>query len=133
MHILKEFWTKEIHEPDVKSSYEYVLNLWEWLDNALQIAFGSYDYRINVKWKEKNVHANLLKRYITKVTTMDETLTDDISLPAASLAVVEDDDKCSSCEDYGFEILPEFVGWDSKETVKDMKFGDELLQSSDVN
>ncbi|GFN80849.1 Zinc finger protein [Plakobranchus ocellatus] len=38
MHVLRELWTKEIEEPDVKSSYEYVLNLRECLDDTLKIA-----------------------------------------------------------------------------------------------
>ncbi|GFO44380.1 hypothetical protein PoB_007088500 [Plakobranchus ocellatus] len=38
MHILRELWMKEIEEPDVKSSYEYVLNLRERLDDTLKIA-----------------------------------------------------------------------------------------------
>ncbi|GFO11813.1 Zinc finger protein [Plakobranchus ocellatus] len=38
MHILRELWKKEIEEPDVKSSYEYVLNLRERLDDTLKIA-----------------------------------------------------------------------------------------------
>ncbi|GFN80780.1 Zinc finger protein [Plakobranchus ocellatus] len=37
MHILRELWTKEIKESDVKSSYEYVLNLRERLDNTLKM------------------------------------------------------------------------------------------------
>ncbi|GFN97913.1 multiple epidermal growth factor-like domains protein 6 [Plakobranchus ocellatus] len=37
-HILRELWTKEIEEPDVKSSYEYVLNLSERLEDTLKIA-----------------------------------------------------------------------------------------------
>ncbi|GFN91319.1 Zinc finger protein [Plakobranchus ocellatus] len=38
VHILRELWTKEIEEPEVKSSYEYVLNLRERLDDTLKIA-----------------------------------------------------------------------------------------------
>ncbi|GFO36278.1 Zinc finger protein [Plakobranchus ocellatus] len=38
MHILRELWMKEIEEPEVKSSYEYVLNLRERLDDTLKIA-----------------------------------------------------------------------------------------------
>ncbi|GFO28529.1 gypsy retrotransposon integrase-like protein 1 [Plakobranchus ocellatus] len=38
MHIIRELWTKKIEEPDVKSSYEYVLNLRERLDDTLKIA-----------------------------------------------------------------------------------------------
>ncbi|GFR70659.1 zinc finger protein [Elysia marginata] len=38
MHILRELWTKDIEEPEVKTSYEYVLNLRDRLDNTLKIA-----------------------------------------------------------------------------------------------
>ncbi|GFR66735.1 zinc finger protein [Elysia marginata] len=38
MHILRELWTKDIEKPEVKSSYEYVLNLRERLDDSLKIA-----------------------------------------------------------------------------------------------
>ncbi|GFN85107.1 Zinc finger protein [Plakobranchus ocellatus] len=38
MHILRELWRKEVEEPDVKSSYEYVLDLRERLKDILQIA-----------------------------------------------------------------------------------------------
>ncbi|GFS26061.1 reverse transcriptase [Elysia marginata] len=38
MHILRELWTKDIEEPEVKTSYEYVLNLRERLDDTLNIA-----------------------------------------------------------------------------------------------
>ncbi|GFO25737.1 Zinc finger protein [Plakobranchus ocellatus] len=37
MHILRELWTKEIKEPDAKSSYEYVLSVRERLDDTLKI------------------------------------------------------------------------------------------------
>ncbi|GFR83834.1 zinc finger protein [Elysia marginata] len=36
MHILRELWTKDIEEPEVKTSYEYVLNLRERLDDTLK-------------------------------------------------------------------------------------------------
>ncbi|GFR96681.1 zinc finger protein [Elysia marginata] len=38
MHILRELWTKDIEEPEVKTSYEYVLNLRERLDDTLKKA-----------------------------------------------------------------------------------------------
>ncbi|GFS14366.1 zinc finger protein [Elysia marginata] len=38
MHNLRELWTKDIEEPEVKTSYEYVLNLRERLDDTLKIA-----------------------------------------------------------------------------------------------
>ena len=38
MHILRELWTKDIDEHDVKSSYQYVLDLRERLDDILKLA-----------------------------------------------------------------------------------------------
>ncbi|GFR86279.1 zinc finger protein [Elysia marginata] len=38
MYILGKLWTKDIEEPKVKTSYEYVLNLRERLDDTLKIA-----------------------------------------------------------------------------------------------
>ncbi|GFR72342.1 reverse transcriptase [Elysia marginata] len=38
MHILRELWTKNIEEPEVKTSYEHVLNLRERLGDTLKIA-----------------------------------------------------------------------------------------------
>ncbi|GFN90448.1 Zinc finger protein [Plakobranchus ocellatus] len=82
------------------------------------------DYRINVNEKEKTFHANLLKSYITRDTASDETSTGDNSVQAVSLAVVEDEG--SGWDECGCVALPEFGGWSSKETVKDLNFGDYL-------
>ncbi|GFS15749.1 zinc finger protein [Elysia marginata] len=38
MPILRELWTNDIEEPEAKTSYEYVLNLRERLDDTLKIA-----------------------------------------------------------------------------------------------
>ena len=38
MHILKELWTKEVEEPEVKNSYQYVFELREKLENTLNLA-----------------------------------------------------------------------------------------------
>ncbi|GFO06801.1 hypothetical protein PoB_003330600 [Plakobranchus ocellatus] len=71
-------------------------------------------------------HARLLKRYITRDNASDETPTGDGSVPAASLAVVKDDDEGSSCNDCGCEFLSELGSCGRKESVKDLKFGDDL-------
>ncbi|GFO13294.1 Zinc finger protein [Plakobranchus ocellatus] len=43
-------------------------------------------------------------------------------MPAASLPVVEDEDNsCNDCD-----VLPELGGWGSKESVKYLKFGNDL-------
>ena len=36
--ILKELWTKEVNIPEVKSSYEYVTELREHLEDSLKLA-----------------------------------------------------------------------------------------------
>ena len=38
MFILKELWTKELEEPEVKNSYQYVLELCEKLEDTLKLA-----------------------------------------------------------------------------------------------
>ncbi|GFO00799.1 Zinc finger protein [Plakobranchus ocellatus] len=185
MHILRELCTKEIEEADVKSSYEYVLNLRERLDDTLKIAreelekaqgrqkryydrmakrrkfsvgekelvllptdsnkllmqwkgpfeivttVGINDYRINMGGKEKTFHANLLKGYIarhqnTSQANMDErSPTSSSAMPAASVTIIEDLEG-EHFNDSDCEALPELGGWGSKETVNDLKFGDEL-------
>ncbi|GFO42201.1 Zinc finger protein [Plakobranchus ocellatus] len=71
-------------------------------------------------------HASLMKRYITRNTASTETSPGDGSVPAASLAVVEDDDNGSSCNDCGCIVLSELGGSGRKESVKDLKFGDDF-------
>ena len=38
IQILKELWTKEVHEEDVKASYQYAVELRETLNQTLKIA-----------------------------------------------------------------------------------------------
>ena len=38
MHILRELWTKDMDEHEVKSSYQYVLDLRERLEDTLKLA-----------------------------------------------------------------------------------------------
>ena len=38
MLILKELWTKEVEEPQVKNSYQYVFELREKLEDTLKLA-----------------------------------------------------------------------------------------------
>ncbi|GFN85208.1 hypothetical protein PoB_001171400 [Plakobranchus ocellatus] len=71
-------------------------------------------------------HASLLKWYISRDTASDETPPGDGCVAAASLAVVGDNDEGSSCNDCGCEVLSELGGCGRKESVKDLKFGDDL-------
>ena len=38
MHILREWWTKDIDEPEVKSSYQYMLDPRERLEDTMKLA-----------------------------------------------------------------------------------------------
>ena len=38
MAILKQLWTKEVDEPEVKNSYQYVFELREKLEDTLKLA-----------------------------------------------------------------------------------------------
>ena len=41
MPILKQLWTKEQHDPDVKTTYEYVINLRQRLQDTCDLAHDS--------------------------------------------------------------------------------------------
>ena len=62
MHILKELWTKDIEEPDVKNSYQYVFELRERMEetmqlanNALQKAQGRYKHYYDKKARPRTL------------------------------------------------------------------------------
>ncbi|GFN91294.1 hypothetical protein PoB_001780000 [Plakobranchus ocellatus] len=59
MHIVRELWTKEIEEPEVKSSYEYVLNLCERLDDTLKIACEELE---KAQGRQKHYYERTAKR-----------------------------------------------------------------------
>ena len=40
--ILKELWTKEVNVPEVKTSYEYVAELHEHLEDSLKLAWKNW-------------------------------------------------------------------------------------------
>ncbi|GFN91390.1 Zinc finger protein [Plakobranchus ocellatus] len=88
------------------------------------------DYRINVNGKRKIFYANVLKKYSMRGAVSDETLTGDCFISAASLDVVEDNDKHTAYDAPGCKIVPELVGWGSKRTLK---LGDELFWKNFVN
>ncbi|RUS74527.1 hypothetical protein EGW08_017715 [Elysia chlorotica] len=120
IHILRELWTQDIGKPEVKSSYQYVLDLRERLNDTLKLAkeqlessqarqkkyfdkktksrcfspgdkvlvllptdankllvqwkgpfdiinsVGLNDYKVKINGKEKTLHANLLKKYLSQ-------------------------------------------------------------------
>ncbi|GFN80850.1 beta-1,3-galactosyl-o-glycosyl-glycoprotein beta-1,6-n-acetylglucosaminyltransferase-like [Plakobranchus ocellatus] len=92
---------------------------------------GINDYRINMGGKEETFHANLLKGYIARdqdasqATTEERPPTSSLAIPAASVTVIEDLEG-EHFNDSDCEAIPELGGWGSKETVNDLKFGDEL-------
>ncbi|GFO12515.1 gypsy retrotransposon integrase-like protein 1 [Plakobranchus ocellatus] len=137
MHILRELWTKEIEEPDVKSSDEYVLNLRECLDDTLKIAREELE---KAQGRQKHYYDRTAKRrkfsvgetgYIARdqdasqATKDKRPPTSSSAIPVASVTVIEDLES-EHFNDSDCEALPELGGWGSEETVKDLKYGDEL-------
>ncbi|GFS23664.1 Gypsy retrotransposon integrase-like protein 1 [Elysia marginata] len=59
MHILRELWTNDVEETEVKSSYEYVLNLRERLNDTLTIAREELE---KAKERQKYYHDRTAKR-----------------------------------------------------------------------
>ena len=56
--ILKELWTKKVNIPEVKSSYEYVTELRERLEDSLKLAQEELEkskkrYKRHCDWKAK--------------------------------------------------------------------------------
>ncbi|GFR80638.1 zinc finger protein [Elysia marginata] len=128
MQILRELWTKDIEEPEVKTSYEYVLNLRPF---EVVATVRVNDYRINKGGKVKTFHANLLKGYIARdqdihQAAVDEGLpTSSSAISAASLTVIEDIEG-GHFNDSDCETLPELGGWGSNEMVNDLQYGDQV-------
>ena len=152
MHILRELWTQDIDELEVKSSYQHVLDLRERLNDKLKLAKeqlessqarqkkhfdkktkarrfssgdkvlvlhptdtnkllvqwkGLYDvintvglnyYKVKINGKEKTLHANILKKYLSKnvetcsgLPEVSSQTRDDLDVPSC-VAVVEDYD-----------------------------------------
>ena len=51
MHIFKELWTKEVEEPEVKNSYQYVFELQEKLEETPNLAHSEWQ-KSQVKAKQ---------------------------------------------------------------------------------
>ncbi|GFN97176.1 Zinc finger protein [Plakobranchus ocellatus] len=127
MHILRELWTKDIEEPEVKSNYEYVLNLREHLDDTLKIAREELE---KAPGRQKHYYDGTARRRKFSVGEKPsnyggKAANDSLAIPAASVTVIEDLEG-EHFNDSDCEALPEFGGWGSEETVNDLKFGDEL-------
>ncbi|GFN88186.1 Zinc finger protein [Plakobranchus ocellatus] len=112
MHILRELWTKEIEEPDVKSSYEYVLNLRERLDDTLKIAREELE---KAQGRQRHYYDRTAKRRKFSVgekvraTTDERPPTSSSAIPAASVTIIEDL-KGEDFNDSDCEALPELDG-----------------------
>ncbi|GFR64154.1 Gypsy retrotransposon integrase-like protein 1 [Elysia marginata] len=155
MHILRELWTKEIEEPEVKTSYEYVLNLRERLDNKLKIAREELEkaqgrqkhyYDQTAKCRKFSVGEKVLVLLPTDsnkllmqwkgpfevvATNIHQAAVDEgpptssSAISAASLTVIEDIEG-KHFNDSDCETLPELGGWGSNETVNNLRYGDQL-------
>ena len=69
MYILKELWTKEVEAPEVKSSYQYVFELREKLEDTLKIAHEELQ-----KAQQKGKHYYDRKTKVRKFQPGDKVL-----------------------------------------------------------
>ena len=194
-HILRELWSQDINELEVKSSYQYVLDLRERLNDTLKLAkeqlessqarqkkyfekktkarrfnpgdkvlvflptdankfliqwkgpydiinlVGLNDYKVKINGKEKTLHANLLKKYLSRneetslrVSEVSSQRRDDLDLPSC-VTVVEDYDYDPNNghdqdnligDEQASEDLPEIGTWGQKEDAVDVMYGEVL-------
>ena len=199
IYILRELSTKAIDEREVKSSYQYVLDPRERLEDTLKLAqeqlklsqakqkcyydkrtkvrcfqpgdkvlvllltdtnklllqwkgpydvtriVGPNDYKVPMKGKEKTLHANLLQKYVVREDSLIGNVVPAVqgdhqqNIPPG-VVVVEDyepdanakwiDD--SSADVPSTEDLPEIGAWGPRESVTDLKFGDDVLSTEQV-
>ncbi|KAL9963057.1 hypothetical protein ACROYT_G032222 [Oculina patagonica] len=69
MYILKELWTKEVEEPEVKNSYQYVFELREKLEDTLNLAHSELQ-----KSQQKGKHYYDRKTKVRKLQPGDKVL-----------------------------------------------------------
>ena len=180
LQILKELWTNEKVEPDVKMSYQYVFELRERLEETLQLAHdaleksqakqkvhydrrskmrslavgqevlimlpttenkllmqwrgpylivgkvGQYDYRILVNGVEKTYHVNLLKKYNRRSETSHHQEGNAEHEDIISGSATESEYIVEEGDDESQEGLIEFPFLKGKESIKDVKLGEDL-------
>ncbi|KAK3783840.1 hypothetical protein RRG08_031681 [Elysia crispata] len=90
---------------------------------------GLNDYKVKISGKEKTLHANLLKKYLSRneetslrVPDVSSQTRDDPDVPSC-VAVVQDN---LTGDEQGSEDLPEIGTWGQKEDAADVKFGEAL-------
>ena len=102
---------------------------------------GPNDYRVEINGKEKTMHANLLKKYLSReeetslrVPDFSSQTRDDLNVPSC-VAVVEDydyeadnghDQDNLTGDEQASVDLPEIGSWGQKEDAADVKFGEAL-------
>ena len=69
MTILKQLWTKEVEEPEVKNSYQYVFELREKLEDTLKLAHRELE-----KAQQKGKHYYDLKSKVRKFQPGEKVL-----------------------------------------------------------
>ena len=103
---------------------------------------GLNDEKVDINGKEKTMHANLLKKYLSRneetslrVPEVSSQTRDDLDVPSC-VAVVENydyeadrghDQDNLTCDGQGSEDLPEIDTWGQKEDAADVKFGEALM------
>ena len=143
MTILKQLWTKEVEEPEVKNSYQYFFKLREKLEDTLKLAHnkllmqwkgpfevssvvGLNDYKVKVKGKEKVYHANLLKKYFEREET---TVEGAVAVGAGATSIDDAVDCAAKVDEAGGEEVDflELSGYVAKESIEDLTTGPNLM------
>ncbi|RUS68768.1 hypothetical protein EGW08_023471 [Elysia chlorotica] len=131
--ILRKLWTQDIDKPEVKSSYQYVLDLLERLTNTLELAKEQLESpqarqkkHFDKKTKSRNDETS------STVLDVSSQTRDDLNVPSC-VAVVEDYDyEADNGQDnlvddeQGSEDLPEIGTWEQKEDAAGVKFSEAL-------
>ena len=148
--ITKELWTKEVNIPELKTSYEYVTELYERLEDSLKLVqeelillptdsnklvmqwrgpytveshVGANNYRIKMGSKTKTYHVNMLKKYIAREPKVDVVHTsnkDDVTIAVTRVIYQDTDPELGE--------VPDLEGHHQKEAVRDVKLGEDLSE-----
>ena len=127
--ILKELWTKEVNIPEVKSSYEYVTELRERLEDSLKLAQEELEksqkrykrhYGRNAKPRRLEVGDRVSILLPTDSNKPFVPFVDTDGATVAVAGVIHQD------VDPELGEVPDLEGYRQREGVRDVKLGDEL-------
>ncbi|CAH3183808.1 unnamed protein product, partial [Porites lobata] len=127
MAILKQLWTKEVEEPEVKNSYQYVFELREKLEDTLKLAHFELE-----KAQQKGKHYYDRKSKVRKFQPGEKreaTTVEGAVAVGAGATSIEDAVDCEANVDEAEEEEADFLeldGYVAKESIQDVATGPNL-------